>query len=133
MIFNSSNYSEFTPEEKSVGLRASLTILKKWGCSKKQIQSILSIQHFNANSSIQDKSNQCSLTDEQLKRISFVLSIHATLRTVFTNPKNIYGFMSMDNHNGYFLGASPLEVICRGDLLSLSEVCYQISIINQDY
>ncbi len=39
------------------------------------------------------------------------LNIHQALRIVFENPANQYGFMKMKNHNPYFSGRSPLEVI----------------------
>lgn len=45
-----------------------------------------------------------SLDDDQLARISLVLNIHASLRTIFDNPDNVYGFPSMNNHNPFFDG-----------------------------
>jgi len=39
------------------------------------------------------------LSQDQLTRASYVLNIHAALRTVFENPENLYGFMAMPNNN----------------------------------
>lgn len=64
---------------------------------------------------------QVSLDEDQLTRISLVLNMHAALRVLFENPDNLYGFMTLANHNAFFHGRSPLEVIACGDLASLLE------------
>ncbi len=73
---------------------------------------------------------QVSLDEDQLTRISLVLNIHAALRVLFDNPKNLYGFMSMDNHDDFFHGRSPLEVIASGDLTSLHETWQRLDALS---
>lgn len=46
-------------------------------------------------------------------------NIHATLKSLFSNEENIYGFMSMKNHNEIFNGKAPIEVIESGSLHEL--------------
>ncbi|WP_425460040.1 antitoxin Xre/MbcA/ParS toxin-binding domain-containing protein [Exilibacterium tricleocarpae] len=48
--------------------------------------------------------------------------MHQSLRVIFDNPKNVSGFMAMENHNPYFKGRRPLDIIARGDFASLYEV-----------
>ena len=69
----------------------------------------------------QDFCWQVSLDEDQLTRISLVLNMHAALRVLFDNPENLYGFMLMANHNAFFHGRSPLEIIACGELTSLYE------------
>ena len=50
---------------------------------------------------------------EFLDRASYLLNIHAQLRTLFSNPKNIYGFMKMNNNDPLFSGSTPLGLIIK--------------------
>jgi len=62
-----------------------------------------------------------------MQRISFMLNIHAALRTVFDNPDNVYGFPSKVNHNDFFNGRTPLEILSQGDMISLYETFRRIN------
>lgn len=44
------------------------------------------------------------------QRLSLILNIHANLRLLFSNSKNIYGFMRMVNKNSPFEGQKPIDV-----------------------
>ncbi|AHZ68065.1 hypothetical protein OU5_0986 [Pseudomonas mandelii JR-1] len=70
-----------------------------------------------------------TLDSDQMQRISFVLNIHAALRLVFDNPDNVYGFVSMANHNEFFNGRSPLEIMAQGDMISLYETFKRIDVL----
>ncbi|MNY55821.1 hypothetical protein D3C86_1918320 [compost metagenome] len=61
-----------------------------------------------------------------MQRISFVLNMHAALRLVFDNPENVYGFAAMANHNAFFNGRTPLEIMAQGDMISLYETFRRI-------
>jgi hypothetical protein len=54
-----------------------------------------------------------TLNLEQKSRLSLLLNIHGGLRRLFTNPDNIYGFMSLVNHNPPFNGKTPFELACH--------------------
>lgn len=51
-------------------------------------------------------------TDDQLMAASYLLNIHAGLRTLFSKPENVYGFVRMNNWNKPFNGQKPIEFIC---------------------
>jgi hypothetical protein len=53
--------------------------------------------------------------------IGATLGIAGGTRTVFDNPDNVYGFTSKINHNDFFNGRSPLEILSQGDMISLYE------------
>lgn len=96
-------------KENRIGLNAAIKIMTKWGCTTSEISDILTInksllQNQNSNKDI-------NLNNVQLNNISHILNIHAALRTIFSNPDNIYGFMSFKNHNKPFNGSSPLHYI----------------------
>jgi len=112
----------FTKDQCATGLRAAVSILERWQATTDQACTILRISrstHNRARSG--DGSWSVSLDPDQMQRISFVLNIHAALRLVFDNPENVYGFAAMANHNEFFNGRSPLEIMAQGDMVSLYE------------
>ncbi|MES2354892.1 MAG: MbcA/ParS/Xre antitoxin family protein [Pseudomonadota bacterium] len=102
------------------GLKAVFKILDKWGCSLEQQCHILSMKKstFYKN---REAVQSARLTNDQLERISYVLNMHAALRTVFDNPANVYSFMSLKNNNPYFNGRAPLDIISTGNFGALYE------------
>ncbi|MFA0251118.1 hypothetical protein AB4480_16655 [Vibrio sp. 10N.261.45.A4] len=89
----------------ATGLKSAETLLLKWGATHDQIQIVLPIEE-----------------DSLEVRISHILNIHATLRTIFSNEANIYDFMSHTNNNTFFNGRSPTSIIASGRLSDLQEV-----------
>lgn len=112
----------FTKDQCTTGLRAAVNILEKWQATTDQACGILRISRSTyARARLRDTTWTVSLDQDQMQRISFVLNIHATLRLLFDNPENVYGFPSMPNHNAFFNGRSPLQVMAQGDMISLYE------------
>lgn len=121
------NIQAFSRTQGVVGLRAALRILDKWQTSSEQACRILRISRSTYTRARQDDAEWSVALDlDQLQRISFVLNIHAALRTLFDNPDNVYGFPSMPNHNDFFNGRSPLDVMSQGDMTSLYETFRRI-------
>ncbi|MFS1904043.1 hypothetical protein BCU43_022540 [Vibrio lentus] len=89
----------------ATGLKSAETLLLKWGATHEQIQVILPTEEGNLE-----------------VRISHILNIHATLRTIFSNKDNVYGFMSHINNSTFFNGRSPISIIASGSLSDLKEV-----------
>lgn len=120
----------FTKAQCVTGLRAAVGILEKWSASSDQACRILRISRSTYTRARQrDPSWSVALDSDQMQRISFVLNIHAALRLVFDNPDNVYGFPSMANHNEFFNGRSPLEIMAQGDMISLYETFKRIDVL----
>lgn len=107
-----------------VGLRTALNILAKWKTSTEQAGNILRVSRSTISRARTDKA--VSLDEDQLKRVSLVLNIHSALRMLFDNPANVYGFMQMENHNEFFNGRSPMDVVQGGDMIALYETFRRI-------
>lgn len=107
------------------GLKAAFNILDKWGCAPEQAQSVLRLPKATYYKYRNDPES-ARLDRDQLARISYLLNIHQALRIVFENPDNVYGFMRKRNHNAYFHGRAPLEVIESGDFAALYETFRRI-------
>ncbi|MHC8391606.1 antitoxin Xre-like helix-turn-helix domain-containing protein [Pseudomonas sp. MDT2-39-1] len=120
----------FTKAQCVTGLRAAVGILEKWSASSDQACRILRISRSTYTRARQrDPSWSVALDSDQMQRISFVLNIHAALRLIFDNPENVYGFPSMTNHNEFFNGRSPLEIMAQGDMISLYETFKRIDVL----
>lgn len=117
----------FSKSQCVAGLRAALNILDRWKASCEQACRILRISRSTYTRARQQDSDwSVGLDADQMQRISFVLNIHATLRLVFDNPENVYGFPAMANCNEFFNGRAPLEVMAQGDMISLYETFRRI-------
>lgn len=115
----------------ATGLRTATLVLEKWQASNIQICKILRISRSTLSRTKQgDGQLAVRLDSDQMKRISLVLNIHAALRTIFDNPKNLYGFPSQANQNDFFNGRSPLEIMSQGDLISLYETYRRIDALS---
>ena len=121
---------EFTKSQCVTGLRAAVGILEKWGASSDQACRILRISRSTYTRARQrDPDWSVGLDSDQMQRISFVLNIHATLRLVFDNPENVYGFPMMANENEFFNGRTPLDIMSQGDMISLYETFRRIDML----
>lgn len=120
----------FSKDQCVIGLRAAIDILDKWRASGDQACRVLRISrstYTRAKQGVADWS--VGLDADQMQRVSFILNIHATLRLVFDNPENVYGFASMANDNDFFNGRSPLDVMSQGDMISLYETFRRIDML----
>lgn len=72
------------------------------------------------------------LNNEPLERISCLLNIHHALRYMFSNPENVKNFIRMKNHNDFFAGRTPLEIIEHGSFLELNQVAKRINALQNN-
>ncbi|TVP49383.1 MAG: hypothetical protein EA345_06890 [Halomonas sp.] len=110
----------------AAGLKAAVRILDKWRASGEQGEAILRVSHSTYARARRGDLTEIKLDSDQLTRISYLLNIHAALRMMFENPENLYGFVNLVNHNPYFNGRTPLEVMGSGDFAALYETFKRI-------
>lgn len=121
---------QFSKSQSTAGLRAALNILDRWQASSEQSCRILRISRSTYTRALQREGNWAvNLDADQLQRVSLVLNMHSALRLVFDNPENVYGFVAMANHNEFFNGRSPLEIMAQGDMISLYETFRRIDVL----
>lgn len=124
--------NRFGADKSIIGLKAAIAILGKWGASSKQMCAILCITPSIHASAQKQTQNEWTINfdEDVIQRISLVLNIHSLLRQIFDNPKNVYGFASMKNDNGFFNGRAPLDVMVQGDLASLYETLKHVEALH---
>ncbi|MCL1078618.1 DUF2384 domain-containing protein [Parashewanella spongiae] len=119
------NLPEANNNESIVGFKAAIKLLSSWDCEEKQIKNILNLDELSFKKFKMSPENAL-LNNEQLLRVSYLLNIHSALRTVFENPDNVVGFMSMKNNNEFFNGHAPIEILETGKLEDFKNVVDQI-------
>lgn len=118
-------------EQCAIGLRAAAKILKLWQASNDQACRVLRVSRATYRSVFgQESRSAIRLDADQMQRIGIILNMHSTLRTVFDNPENVYGFAAMANQNDFFYGRSPLEIMAQGDMISLYETSRRIQALS---
>lgn len=110
---------------EATALKTAIAILDKWECTPDQAWAILGMKKSSYYKN-RDNTATARMTHDQLERVSYILNIHAALRVIFDNPDNVSGFMRMKNHNPYFNGASPLDIIASGNFGALYETYRRI-------
>ena len=105
----------------NAAIATALNILNKWNCSEKEKMAILGVGRSTLHK-YQAAPESARLTPDLLERISYLLNIHALLRTIFENPDNIYGFVRMPNATAFFGGKAPMEIMSSGLVTALYEV-----------
>lgn len=115
-----------TQVQSAIGLRVALRIIEGWQASVAQACKILRISRSTYRRASQGSEAGGRLDLDQHQRIGLVLGIHAALRIVFTNQMNVQGFPGFKNHNEFFEGRSPLEIMSQGDMISLYETYKRI-------
>ncbi|KOO57548.1 hypothetical protein WH43_13605 [Rheinheimera sp. KL1] len=116
----------YTTEDLALtGFKTADKILLSWGCTEQQCHTILGISGLSYHK-FKSAPDTTQLNPEQFERVSHLLNIHQTLRTTFSTPANLSGFMGMTNENAPFDGRTPLAMIASGELADLREVAQHI-------
>jgi hypothetical protein len=112
-------------------VRAVTKLLALWSLTEAQEIAILG---FESNAELNDLVNVPSrlhLSPDLELRLSIILNIHEELRLLFSNPVNIYGYMTMANNNSPFKGQKPIEIASQ-NLDGLNIVYQAISSIRNN-
>lgn len=95
----------------AIRLRAGLNLAKRWSLGPEQVIIMLALT--------EDQSQRLGDTDvladtlrpDQIERLDLLLSIHASLKTLFTEDERVYGWMRKPN--GAFGGVSAIKLCLR--------------------
>lgn len=80
-----------------------LRILENWGLSQSEKAVLLGSNSFF-------EAVELEITDELSERCRLITTIDESLKICFNSKENIYGYMSMVNHNHPFNGSRPLDL-----------------------
>jgi hypothetical protein len=88
-------------------------LFEKWELSSEQQRVLLGFDSVEELDNFFGLDYDIENESELMLRLSILVDIHASLRTIFQNEKNVYGFMKMKNHNEPFFGDTPLGYSCK--------------------
>ena len=101
------------------GLRAFFTLVEHWRLSAAQARVLLG-QPSERTFHNWKAGKVGAPPRDTMSRIAYLLGIHSTLRTMFSNPENVYDWVNRENDD--FAGQSPLERMLGGDVTDLAFV-----------
>ena len=122
---NAPQAANLNDNARHAALRAVLNLLNHWHCSEKEKMALLGVGRSTLHK-YQAQPDSARVSQDLLERLSYLLNIHQVLRTLFGNRENIYGFVRMANHNTFFNGASPMDIMAGGTVAALYEVHRQL-------
>ncbi len=88
-------------------------LLDRWTLTASQKITILGLESDADLADFVESPLSVNLTPVLEIRLSLILNIHAKLRLLFSNPVNIYGFMTMVNNNSPFDVLRPIDLACK--------------------
>jgi hypothetical protein len=106
-------------------------ILDRWQLSVPQKIAILGFESEADLGRFVDSPPTLNWSPSLEQRLSLIINIHTNLRVLFSNPENIYGFMTMVNNNSPFLGKRPI-VMASQNLDGLNTVYQAVSSIGNN-
>jgi hypothetical protein len=119
-------------ENKIAVIKAVATLFERWQLTIGQKIAILGFESEADLRIFVNSASSADLTPVLEQRLSLILSIHERLRLLFSNPTNIYGYMTMVNNNSPFDGQRPIEVALR-NLDGLNIVYKALTLIDSIY
>jgi hypothetical protein len=108
------------------------TLLDRWGLTASEKIAILGFSSDADLDCFIKPPSTLNFSPALEQRLSLILNIHTELRLIFSNPMNVYGFMTMINNNSPFLGKKPIEIASQS-LEGLNAAYKAISFIGRDH
>lgn len=111
-----------TPQAGKVALTFFFGLMEKWGCSAAE-QKVLLGSVGNTTYHMYQSLPEVRLSHDLMERISHLMSIHKSLRIIFSNQvDNTYQWISKPNQAALFNGQSALHLMLSGRMTALSDV-----------
>ena len=108
------------------------TLLDRWGLTAQEKIAILGFASDADLDGFINSPSTLNFSPALEERLSLILNIHEELRLFFSNPMNVYGFMTMINNNSPFLGKKPIELASQ-NVEGLNAVYQAISFIGNGH
>lgn len=109
----------------AIGFKTVNNIFDQWGVDLSQRLAMLRLARSTYYKYLQQPES-IKLDSDQLTRISYILNMYSALRILFNNQDNVNGFVKMPNHNPFFNGRTPLEIMGTGVMSDMYETFKRI-------
>jgi len=106
-------------EHAAAGLKAFFALADHWHLDAEQARILLG--RPSARTFYNWKSGKVGKpSHDTMSRLGYLLGIHRALRTLFSSPENVYGWVARANDD--FAGQAPLDRMLGGDVTDLAYV-----------
>ena len=110
---------EITQEEGEAGVRLVLRLFERWGLTDREARVLLG--GVSARTYARWKAGEIGrLESDRKMRLSLLAGIHKALRSLFTEPERVYGWVT--RRNADFDDRRPLDVLLQGRMTDLMDV-----------
>lgn len=96
-------------------------ILEKWDCSEEEKIALLGIPRSSLYK-MRSQPDKSKVGRDLADRLSYILNIHGSLRTIFNRPESVYGWIRRPNQHPFFAGRSAMDVLRGGHMEDLIDV-----------
>lgn len=101
------------------GLKAFFALVERWGLSAAEARTLLGRPSERTFYNWKG-GRPGNPSHDTMCRIAYLLGIHRALRTLFSAPENVYGWVNRENDD--FNGQLPLQRMLGGDVTDLAYV-----------
>ncbi|MFT5438856.1 MAG: hypothetical protein ACI9MJ_000717 [Alphaproteobacteria bacterium] len=106
-------------DHAAAGLKAFFVLADYWKLNRESARILLG--RPSERTYYNWKAGQVAMpSHDTMSRLGYLLGIHRALRTLFSNPENVYGWITRENDD--FNGQSPLQRMLGGEITDLAYV-----------
>jgi len=106
-------------DHAAAGMKSFFVLADHWKLSKEQ--ALVLLGRPSERTYYNWKAGRVAVpSHDTMSRLGYLLGIHRALRTLFSNPENVYGWISKNNSD--FGGQSPLQRMLGGEITDLAYV-----------
>ncbi|WP_417583201.1 antitoxin Xre/MbcA/ParS toxin-binding domain-containing protein [Nitrincola sp.] len=120
--------SHIPQQQRHAALLAVLNILEKWGCTTEEQMALLGVETEAVFDDYLRDPVTIDISLDTMERLSYLLNIHALLRTQFSDPASVYRWVKKPNSAPFFDGRSAMDVMTQGKVADLYEIMQRLSL-----
>lgn len=109
------------PDEFRQAIPVVFRILQKWQCSEEEKMALLGVPRSSLYK-MRSQPEKAKVGRDLADRLSYILNLHSSLRTIFTRPESVYGWIRRPNAHPLFGGRSAMDLLRSGHMEDLIDV-----------
>lgn len=96
-------------------------ILDKWQCNEEEKMALLGVPRSSLYR-MRSQPDKAKVGRDLADRLSYILNLHGSLRTIFSRPESVYGWVRKANQHPLFGGRSAMDLLSSGHMEDLIDV-----------
>ena len=96
-------------------------ILDRWACSEDEKMALLGVPRSSLYK-MRSQPEKTKVGRDLADRLSYILNIHASLRTILGRPESVYDWVRQPNRHPLFGGRTAMDLLKSGHMADLIDV-----------